>query len=140
VPRNVVVDTGPIVASLIAGDEHHAWTREQWSRVRPPLLTCEPVLSEAGFVIKRLGGEPSSILDLLEKGVIQVRFSLQEQAANIRTLMQRYSEVPMSLADACLVRMTELLDDAAVMTVDADFRIYRRSGRNVIPLIAPEDI
>lgn len=139
-PRNVVVDAGPIVASLIAGDTHHAWTREQWSRVRPPLLTCEPVLSEAGFVIKRLGGEPSSILDLLEKGVIQVRFSLQEQAANIRTLMLRYSEVPMSLADACLVRMAELLDDAAVMTFDQDFRIYRRSGRNVIPLIAPEDI
>lgn len=65
---------------------------------------------------------------------------MQEQAANIRTLMQRYSEVPMSLADACLVRMVELLDDAAVMTVDADFRIYRRSGRNVIPLIAPEEI
>ncbi len=97
-------------------------------------------MSEAGFVIKRLGGEPSLIPDLLEKGVIQVRFSLQEQAANIRTLMQRYSEVPMSLADACLVRMTELLDDAAVMTMDADFRVYRRSGRNVIPLIAPEDI
>jgi predicted nucleic acid-binding protein len=140
VPRNVVVDTGPIVALLIAADKHHTWTKEQWSRVRPPMLTCEPVLSEAGFIVKRLSGDPSAVPALVEKGVLKMGFSVQEQAAYVRALMQRYTEVPMSLADACLVRMTELLDDAAVMTFDADFRIYRRSGRNVIPLIAPEEI
>jgi predicted nucleic acid-binding protein len=65
---------------------------------------------------------------------------MQDQAASVRALMQRYGQVPMSLADACLVRMTELLNDPAVMTFDSDFRIYRRSGRAVVPLIAPEGI
>ncbi len=139
-PRNVVVDAGPIVASLIAADKYHVWTMEQWSRARPPMLTCEPALSEAGFVVKRLGGDPSAVPALVEKGVLRAAFSVQEHAGYLRTLMQRYSQVPMSLADACLVRMTELLDDTALMTVDADFRVYRRNGRNVIPLIAPEDV
>jgi predicted nucleic acid-binding protein len=65
---------------------------------------------------------------------------MQQQAAYLRTLMERYEDVPMSLADACMVRMTELFDNAAVMTFDADFRIYRRSGRKIIPLVAPEEI
>jgi predicted nucleic acid-binding protein len=140
VPRNVVVDAGPIVASLIEADEHHTWTSEQWSRLKPPMLTCESVLSEAGFILKRLGGDPSAVPALVEKGVLKVGFSVQDQAAYLRVLMKRYGEVPMSLADACLVRMTELFDDVAVMTFDSDFRIYRRSGRTMIPLIAPEDV
>lgn len=104
------------------------------------MLTCEPVLSEAGFILKRLGGNPSAVPALVEKGVLKVGFSVQEQAAYLRVLMERYSEVPMSLADACLVRMTEVLEDTAVMTFDSDFRIYRRSGRKMIPLLAPEEV
>ena len=139
-PKSIVVDAGPIVALLIEADLHHSWTREQWSRLKPPMLTCEPALSEAGFILKRLGGDPSAVPALVEKGVLKVSFSVQEQAAYLRVLMERYSETPMSLADACLVRMTELLDDAAVMTFDSDFRIYRRGGRKMIPLIAPEGV
>lgn len=51
--------------------------------------------------------------------------------------MRRYADVPMSLADACLVRMSELSDDASVLTLDSDFRIYRRLGRQAIPLLTP---
>ncbi len=136
-PRNVVVDAGPIIASFIEADAHHSWASEQWSRLKPPLLTCEAVLSEASFILKRFGGDPSAVPALVEKGVLRIAFSVQDQAAYLRVLMERYSEVPMSLADACLVRMTELLDDVAVMTLDSDFRIYRRSSRKMIPLIAP---
>lgn len=136
-PRNVVVDAGPIVAWFIEADAHHTWASEQWSRLKPPLLTCEPVLSEAAFILKRFGGDAGAVPALVEKGVLRIAFSVQDQAAYLRVLMERYSEVPMSLADACLVRMTELLDDVAVMTFDSDFRIYRRSGRKMIPLIAP---
>lgn len=138
--RNVVVDAGPIVASLIAGDDLHEWTREQLSSLRPPLLTCEPVLSEAAFVVKRLGGDPGAVPALVEKGVLRIEFSLQAQAGEVRALMNRYRGVPMSLADACLVRMSELIADSAVMTMDGDFRIYRKNGRRMIPLIAPSGV
>jgi len=140
VPRNVVVDTGPIVASLIAADGRHEWTSEQLSILSPPLLTCEAVLSEAAFILERLKGDPGAVAALVQKGVLKIAFSVQDQAAQLHALMRRYRNVPMSLADACLVRMTELLDDAVVMTFDADFRVYRRHRRAVIPLLAPEGI
>jgi hypothetical protein len=52
--------------------------------------------------------------------------------------MQKYSNVPMSLADACLVRMTETYADAILLTTDTDFRIYRRHGRRVVPCVMPD--
>jgi len=51
--------------------------------------------------------------------------------------MQKYSDVPMSLADACLVRMTETFADPVVLTTDADFRVYRRHSRHVVPCVTP---
>lgn len=135
--RDVVVDAGPIVASLVAGDAHHAWTRDELARIRPPMLTCEPALTEATFIVSRTGGDPSAVPALLERGVLRVAFSVQDQAAHVAALMQRYSRIPMSLADACLVRMAELMDHAVIMTFDSDFRIYRKHSRKVIPLLAP---
>ena len=104
------------------------------------MLTCEPALSEAAFVVGRLGGDPTAVPALVEKGVLRIEFSVQEQAPYLVALMRRYAQVPMSLTDACLVRMAELLDDALVLTFDSDFRIYRKHSRKVIPLLAPEGV
>ena len=104
------------------------------------MLTCEPALGEAAFIVKRLGGDSSAVPALVEKGVLRIAFSVQDQAAYLAALMRRYAQVPMSLTDACLVRMTELLDDAVLVTFDSDFRIYRRHTRKVIPLLAPEGL
>lgn len=139
-PRNVVVDAGPIVAWLRADDPLHEWAVEQIGRLRPPLLCCEPVLSEAAHLVWRGGGDPACVLSLVVKDVLRVGISVQDQAAQLHALMEKYSSVPMAVADACLVRITELVDDAAVMTFDSDFRIYRRSGRAMIALIAPEGV
>ncbi|HEY1291373.1 MAG TPA: PIN domain-containing protein [Burkholderiales bacterium] len=138
--RNVVVDAGPIVASLVASDAHHAWTRDELSRMRPPLLTCEAALLEAAFIVQRAGGHPDAVPALVERGMLRIAFSLQDQAAHLAALMRRYATLPMSLTDACLVRMAELLDDAVVMTFDSDFRVYRKHNRRVIPLLAPEGV
>jgi predicted nucleic acid-binding protein len=140
VAKNVVVDAGPVIASLISGDALHAWAKEQFSRLPPPMLTCEPVLSEVAFVLKRLGADPAAVLDLVQTGVLEVGISVQEQAGPLRSLMRQYRDVPMSLADACLVRLTELVGAATVMTFDSDFRIYRRHRRLMIPLLAPEGV
>lgn len=102
------------------------------------MLTCEPALGEAAFVVKRLGGDAGALPALVEKGVLRIAFSVQDQAVYLAALMRRYAQVPMSLTDACLVRMTELIDDAVLVTFDSDFHIYRKHGRKVIPLLAPE--
>jgi predicted nucleic acid-binding protein len=133
-----LLDTGPLVSYLASGLEHHDWAVEQWKQMRPPLLTCEPVLTEAAFLLKREGRDTDSLFELLERGVIRIALAIQEQRADLRTLMRRYRTRPMSLADACLVRLSEIHAAGEVLTLDSDFRIYRRHGNKVISLRMPD--
>lgn len=133
-----LLDTGPLVSFLATGLEHHEWAMEEWKRLRPPLLTCEPVLTEAAFLLKREGRDTDPLFALLDRGVIRIGLSIQEQQADLRALMRRYRNRPMSLADACLVRLSEIHAAAEVLTLDSDFRIYRRHGNKVIALRMPE--
>ena len=133
-----MLDTGPLVSFLASGLRHHAWACEQWKLLRPPLLTCEPVLTEAAFLLKREGREADAIFALLERGAIRVAINVQDEQADLRALMHRYRNKPMSLADACLVRLAELHTDGEVLTLDSDFRIYRRHGNKVIPVVMPD--
>ena len=134
---NVVLDTGPLVALLDADEAHHRWAVEQFSQLRPPLLTCEAVLSEACFLISRVGADPSLATTLVERGVLSVTKLFDDEAPAIGRLMTRYRNVPMSLADACLVRIVEMTPNARLFTLDHDFSIYRQARRRVIPLLAP---
>ena len=133
-----LLDTGPLVSFLASGLRHHAWAVEQWKRLHPPLLTCEPVLTEAAFLLKREGCEPDALFALLERGVIRIALAVQNEQADLRALMRRYRNRPMSLADACLVRLSEIHTTGAVFTLDSDFRIYRRHGNRVIPVLMPD--
>ena len=99
-----LLDTGPLVSFLGSGLRHHAWAVEQWKCLRPPLLTCEPVLTEAAFLLKRDGREADALFALLERGVIRIALSVQDEQTDLRVLMRRYRNRSMSLADACLVR------------------------------------
>lgn len=133
----VIVDTGPLVALLTKQETHHAWTQAQFDLIEAPLLTCEAVLTEAMFLMRNRTGGREQILQMLTSGLIAAPFCLGEQADDILKMIQRYNNVPMSLADACLVRMSEQLPKSHVFTLDSDFHIYRKSTRHVIPLITP---
>ena len=137
VAASVIVDTGPIVALLDSDDQQHAWVKAQFARLRPPLLTCEAVLTESCFLIARGGGDASAVIQLAERGVINVAQLFDAEAAAVARLMRKYRNVPMSLADACLVRLIELTSQATLFTLDSDFEIYRQKGRRLIPLLAP---
>lgn len=133
----ILVDTGPLVAVLNAGDEHHAWARTVFSKLPPPLFTCESVLSEAQFLLHDRGGDPLTVLDWVQRGVINLAFDAEDEVERLMALQKSYRSLPMDFADACLVRMTELHARSVVLTTDSHFRIYRRNGRQVIPLLAP---
>lgn len=134
----VLLDTGPLVSFLADESEHTAWVHRQWDRTTPPMLTCEAVLTEAAFILKREGVDPDAIFALLQRKVIRLAMRMDEEQADLRALLRRYRDRPMSLADACLVRLSELHRDCTVFTLDSDFRIYRRDGNKVIPLLMPE--
>ncbi len=137
VERNVLVDTGPLVAAFNAGDQYHEWARSIFASLEPPLLTCEAVLSEAQHLVASRGGDASLVLQLIRQGVLEVSFSAQSQVEQLLKLQRSYRNLPMSFADACLVRMAELQDEARVFTTDTHFRIYRRNARQIIPVICP---
>jgi predicted nucleic acid-binding protein len=133
----IIVDTGPLVAYFNRRDRWHRWVVDQLSAIAPPLVTCEPVLTEACFLIHRAGGRPADLIRKLAQRHLEIGIDLEDDAESIDSLMRRYADTPMSLADACLVRMTERFPDCRLLTLDADFEHYRRNGRKVIPLLRP---
>ena len=133
----LVIDIGPLVALLNRRDRHHAWIRGLLDTVEPPLYTCEAVLSESCFLLRRIAGAEAALLTLVARDVVRVEFGLGAEAGAVTALVQKFANVPMSLADACLVRMTELEPDSTVVTLDQDFRVYRRLKRQVVPVVMP---
>jgi predicted nucleic acid-binding protein len=133
--RNALVDAGFLVALLSRRDSHHQWAATQASRHAPPWRTCEAVLSEAFHLLGARGA--TGLSALLRRRALIAAFDLDNDVESVLKLLQKYADVPMSLADACLVRMTETFSDPVILTTDSDFRIYRRHSRQVIPCVMP---
>ena len=132
---SLVVDAGFVVALLNRRDGHHRWAAAQIAGSPPPWSTCEAALSEA-FHLLGVRGAPA-LAALLRRGSLRAAFDLGDQLEPVLQLMQKYANVPISLADACLVRMTETLSDPLLLTTDSDFRVYRRHSRHVVPCLMP---
>jgi uncharacterized protein len=132
-----VVDTGPLVAFLDRAEQHHRWVAERIEELEAPLLVCEPVLAEAMHLLARYPRARGALFDLLQNGALSIAFQIGEHIDALRTLLQKYRDTPMSLADACIVRMAEIHDRHAVLTLDSDFLIYRKHGRAALALIYP---
>jgi uncharacterized protein len=137
VSPGVVVDTGPLVAYFCASEARHDWAVQQFANLVPPLLTCEPVLTETCFLLARQGIAAWRLLEKLGQGILHIGLRLEAEADAVRELMSRYSNIPMSLADACLVRLAEI-SKLPVCTLDSDFAVYRAHGRQRLVLITPQ--
>ncbi len=129
-----IADTGFIVAFARQNDQHHQWAVELAHSIHEPLLTCEAVLAEATFHL----GSAAYVLSLVEDGLLQVAFDCSSHWEKLADLARRYADRKPDLADLCLVRMSEIYPRHTVITVDeADFRVYRRNKREVIPIVCP---
>jgi len=138
VRSGTLLDTGPIVAYLYSRDAYHDWAVEAFSEVQPPVITCEAVLTEACFLIERNRWPAKRVLEYALESEVRIGLQLQPEMGAIRALMQRYENVPMSLADACLVRLAEMTD-LPICALDRDFAIYRGNRRRALNLIMPTD-
>lgn len=133
----VIIDTGPLVAFLVKEETHHRWVTEQFQRLPAPFLTCDAVLTEAFFLVRKLPHGTTKFFTLVNSGLLDIDFSIIAEGPALEKLVQRYANVPMSLADACLLRLVKLHPQTVVFTLDQDFRIYRIDGRQPIPLLMP---
>jgi len=132
---SVIVDTSFLIALYNRGDPNHNWASGVLKRRPPPWRTCDAVLSETFHMIGS-SGMPLLAAFVRDGGLISTGtsdFGIDEVLA----LMDKYGAIPMSFADACLVRMTEVLPDPTLLTTDTDFRVYRRHGRKALPYLMP---
>lgn len=134
----VLLDTGPLVAFLNRRDRYHRWATAQFAQIESPVYTCEAVLSEACFLLSAYRGGSEAVLELVHRGLVAIPLRLEDEVISIKKLLTRYADVGISLADACLIRLAELYEDSVLLTLDSDFRIYRKHGRRVIATIMPE--
>lgn len=129
-----ILDAGPLIAALNSRDEHHRWACETLERLGPPFYSCPEAMAEAAAMT----GQPAAVVEMIQSEEIVLAFDLSEQTASVLSLLKKYRDRDMDLADACIVRLTELMRDCRVITLDrADFSVYRRNGRDLIPLIVP---
>jgi len=132
-----IADAGPLVAYFDRSERHHRWAVERVEELEAPILVCEPVLAEAMFLLARLPKAQDVLLEYLQNGALILAFRLEQHIDDVRRLMRKYRDTPMSLADACIVRMAELHDRHAVFTLDSDFAVYRKHGRTALAVIGP---
>jgi uncharacterized protein len=122
----ILLDTGPLVALLSKHDANHARARRLFAECVPPFRSCEAVVTEACFLMRKVhAAGPAEVVALGRRGVYNVAISLEEHWANIEGLLRKYGDQPISLADACLIRCAEIHQEARIFTFDGDFRVYR---------------
>ncbi len=130
-----IADAGLLIAGLDAKDSYHTWAVRLLGRESPPWLVCEPVLAEVAASI----GTPEPVLEMLQVGDLELAFNLDDHRSQVLTLIRKYRDQRMDLADACVVRMSEVLEDSVVYTVDRkDFSVYRRNGRRLVRCVFPD--
>lgn len=128
-----ITDTGYLVALLKREDQHHVWAQGLAAQLQTPLLTCEAVIAETSYHLK----STTNVLAMIERDAIRIAFDVTRHLGSLRDLAERYADRSPDLADLCLIRMSELFPRHSIVTVDSDFRVYRRNKREVIPVLSP---
>jgi uncharacterized protein len=137
VSKTLILDTGPLVAYLDASEKHHEWATAVLAQTYGRIVTCEAVVAEAWHLLRRIPIGRQAVLELLSQKLLEIDFDLSAEIRTVQQLAVRYKNVPMSLADACLVRMSEI-HNAPICTLDSDFKIYRRFTRRQIEVVSPQ--
>ena len=138
--RAAIVDTGPLMAFVDRAEQYHQWAIARIEELEAPLLVCEPVLAEAMHLLGRLSRAQDALFGLLENNALRIAFRMEEHLASLRRLLAKYRDRPMSLADACVVRMAEIYERHAILTLDSDFAVYRKHGKVPLAVIHPTNM
>jgi len=133
--KATLLDTGVIVALLDRDERYHLQCVDVVSDVVGPLVTCEAVIAEACYLLRRTHGAPEAVLKNVSTGVFQTPVRLVDRATSIEKLLTKYRDVPMDLADACLVDLADQTDTGQILTLDSDFEIYRWRSRRKFDLM-----
>jgi predicted nucleic acid-binding protein len=137
--KPLLVDTGVIVALLDRSEQYHARCVKSMEGLNRPLVTCEAVIAESCYLLRRLSGAAETVLENVERGVFQIPFQLSRAAAPVRNLLHKYRDLPADFADACLIHLADELNTEDILTLDRDFERYRWRRNRVFRLLVALD-
>jgi len=123
--KPVLLDTGVVVALLDRSEGHHARCATVVTKLESPLVTCEAVIAESCYLLRRLPGAAEAVLENVARGVFLIPFQLSRTATPVRNIMRKYSDQPADFADACLIQLADELNTGEILTLDRDFALYR---------------
>lgn len=123
--KPTLLDTGVIVGLLDRSEIYHPRCVAALEALEGPLVTCEAVIAESCYLLRKLGGAVDAVLENVELGIFQIPFQLSRSPHLIRRVMQKYQDVGMDFADACLVQLADELNTGDILTLDRDFESYR---------------
>ncbi|HEY4362396.1 MAG TPA: PIN domain-containing protein [Bryobacteraceae bacterium] len=135
--KPILLDTGVIVALLDRSEKRHRHCVEVIHGLAAPLLTCEAVIAEACYLLRRLPGAPEAVLENVTTGAFQIPLQLSHSAPAIQRILRKYKDREVDLADACLVHLAATLQTPEILTLDRDFEVYRWGGSKPFHFLIP---
>jgi predicted nucleic acid-binding protein len=134
----ILVDASFLVSVYDKQEPYHRQCMAVLDRVNQPLVTCEPVVTEAIYLLRRLAGAPEALLASIQEGQLEIRFQLLNGVDEVLACYTKYRDTPCDFADACLIAMAGQLNTGDILTLDGDFKHYRwrrnKHFRMLIPL------
>ncbi|MFN0172408.1 MAG: type II toxin-antitoxin system VapC family toxin [Bryobacteraceae bacterium] len=138
--RPVLVDTGVIVALLDRAERYHAAAVTVLEGIDAPLVTCEAVIAESCYLLRRTSGAPEAVVENVAQGVFQIPISLSRAADSVVRLLRKYRDVNIDFADACLIQCASVIESGDILTLDSDFRVYRWGKNREFRMLIPLDV
>ena len=135
--KPVLLDTGVVVALLDRSEGFHQRSVAAVEEIDRPLITCEAVIAESCYLLRGLEGAPEAVLENVARGVFLIPFQLSRSAPAVQGLLQKYRELPIDVADACLIQLANESGSDEILTLDRDFEVYRRGRNKPFRLLIP---
>ena len=135
--KPILLDTGVIVALLDRSEQNHQACVEAVESLAAPLVTCEAVIAESCYLLRRLTGAAEAVLENVASGVFQIPFQLSQSAPQIQRVFRKYRDREIDLADACLIHLAGELHTGDILTLDRDFQVYRWSVNKAFRFLVP---
>lgn len=135
--KPVLLDTGVIVALLDRSEQLHKACAAAVQEIEVPLITCEAVIAESCYLLRKLAGASEAVVENVAAGIFQVPFQLSQEAAAVKQILRKYRDRRIDLADACLIHLADEFGTGDILTLDGDFGVYRW-GRNKTFRVLPK--
>lgn len=137
--KPVLLDSGVVVGLLDRSERHHQRCVEAVESLERPLVTCEAVIAESCYLLRRIQGAAETVLENVEQGVFQIPFALTRSTSAVRNIMKKYRDLPVDFADACLVAMADELNTGEILTLERDFQLLRWRKSRPFQMLVPLD-